>query len=81
MKVFEVIGQQQAPAMQPTAVAQQARVNKLVQQRMASQAQLPATEDEKIMAMMQAADLKKRTDKAYANRLRQQAANAESQVR
>jgi len=78
MKVFEVIGTQ---AMQPTAAAQQARINKVVQQRIASQAQLPATELDKVLAMRQAADLQKRTDKAYAKRLRQQLANAQTQLR
>ena len=78
MKVFEVIS---APAMQPTAVAQQQRVNKVVQQRIASQAQQPASEMDKVLAMMQTADLKKRTDKAYADRLRKQLANAEQQAR
>lgn len=78
MKVFEVLGTQ---AMQPTAAAQQARVNKVVQQRIASQAQQPATEMDMVKAMMQTADLKKRTDQAYVKRLRQQLANAEQQVR
>jgi len=80
MKVFEVISAQ-TQVMQPTAVAQQARVNKVVQQRIASQAQQPATELDKVKAMMQTADLQKRTDKAYAARLRHQLANAEQQVR
>jgi len=71
----------QMQVMQPTAVAQQARVNKVVQQRIASQAQQPATEMGKVKAMIQTADLKKRTDQAYAKRLRKQLANAESQVR
>jgi len=82
MKVFEVIGnQQQQPAMQPTAVTQQARINKLVQQRVASQAQLPPTVDEKMVAMVQSADLKTRTDQAYAKSLRRQATAAERQLR
>lgn len=84
MKVFEVIGsvqQPQAPAMQPTVQTRQARINKLVQQRVSSQAQLPPTVDEKMLAMMQTANLKKRTDQTYAQRLRQQAAAAQSQVR
>jgi hypothetical protein len=80
MKVFEVISPQ-TQVMQPTAVAQQARVNKVAQQRIASQAQQPATEMDMVKAMMQTADLKKRTDQAYAKRLRQQLANAEKQIR
>lgn len=80
MKVFEVISAQ-TQVMQPTAVAQQQRVNKVVQQRIASQAQQPATEMDKVKAMMQTADLQKKTDQAYAKRLRQQLANAESQQR
>lgn len=80
MKVFEVISAQ-TQVLQPTAVAQQARVNKVVQQRIASQAQQPATEMDKVLAMMQTADLQKKTDQAYAKRLRQQLANAQQQVR
>lgn len=84
MKVNEVIGraqQSQAPATQPTVVTQQARINSLVQQRVASQAKLPATETEKMQAMLQAADLKQQNDKAYVKRMRQQTAAAERQIR
>jgi hypothetical protein len=45
-------------------------VKKVAQQRIASQAQQPATEIDKVKAMMKTADLKKRTNKAYPERLR-----------
>lgn len=81
MKVYEVIGNSAQAPVQPSVLAQQTRVNKLIQQMAATDAQKPATEMDKVVAMQQMADLKKRTDNAYANRLRQQLANAEQQLR
>jgi len=81
MKVYEVIGNSPQAPVQPSVLAQQTRVNKLIQQMAATDAQKPATEMDKVVAMQQMADLKKKTDLAYAKRLRQQAAAAERQLR
>jgi hypothetical protein len=86
MKVFEVIGnpQQQAQpvAVQPTAVKQQARVGRVMQQIAVSDAQpQPPTEMDMVMAMRKMHAKRKQADQAYAKRLRTQSANAERQLR
>ncbi len=56
-------------------------MNKVVAQIAASEKQLPPTEEEKIRAMWALRDMKKRNDKAYAQRLRQQLVSAERALR
>ena len=78
MKINEIICKApQRNQLQPSVVTRQARVNKVVAQIAASDQQQPPTEDEKVRAMWAYRDMKKRNDKAYAKRLRQQLASAE----
>jgi hypothetical protein len=83
MKIREIIEPrpQQSAAIQPSLVKQQARVGQVVAQIAASDQQQAPTEMEKVMAMRQYANMKKRTDKAYRQRLRQQLANAEARLK
>jgi len=83
MRIKEIIldAVQQPAAVQPSVVVQQTRVAQLANQIAASKQQQPPTELEKVLAMRRSAAIKKRTDKAYAQRLRQQLASAESAVR
>ena len=83
MKVKEIIEArtQQPVAVPPSIVKQQGRVSQVVAQIAASDQQKPATEMEKVLAMRKYADLKKRTDRRYADQLRQQSANADAAVR
>jgi hypothetical protein len=78
MKVKEIIEARQPVAVPPSVVKQQGRVSQVVAQIAASDQQQPATEMEKVLAMRRYSDLKKRTDKNYAARLRQQLAKAET---
>jgi hypothetical protein len=80
MKVKEIIEarQQQPVAVTPTIVKQQGRVGQVVAKIAASNQQQPATEMEKVLAMRKYADLKKRTDRRYAEQLRLQLANADA---
>ncbi len=80
MKINEVIVSkpQKAATVQPTVVQQQRKVAGVVGQIAVSDARQPATELEKVLAMRQMSALQKRTDKTYAEKLRQQLANAEN---
>jgi hypothetical protein len=81
MKIAEVInGAAEQGIVQPSVLAQQARVGKVVKQIAASDAAKPASEMDKVLAMRQMATMKKQTDKGYAQRLRQQLASAEAQL-
>lgn len=82
MKVCEIIANtaQRPVAVQPSVVKQQAQVGKVMANIAASDQQKPPTELEKVLAMRNVNKLRKRTDKAYAERLRQQLANAEGAV-
>jgi hypothetical protein len=78
MKINEIIANTpQNNRMLPSLVKQQARVGKVVAQIAASDQQQQPTEMDKVLAMRRYSDLKKRNDKLYAQRLRQQLANAE----
>lgn len=82
MKINEIISKVQRPTVvQPTAVKQQARVASVVGQIAASDAKQAPTEMDKVMAIRRYADMKKRTNKNYADRLRQQLANAETAIK
>jgi hypothetical protein len=75
MKIREVITPAAIP-MQPGAVQQQQRINKLVQQRAVSDNALPPSDVEVAMANMQYSDMKRKTDTEYAKRTQQQAMQA-----
>jgi hypothetical protein len=60
---------------------QQGRVGQVVAKIAASDQQKPATEMEKVLAMRRYSDLKKRTDKNYAARLRQQLATVDAHLK
>jgi hypothetical protein len=62
--------------VQPGAVEQQQRINKLVQQRAASDNALPPSDVEVVMANMQYSDMKRNTDAEYAKRTQKQAMQA-----
>lgn len=82
MKINEIIGKApQRSQLQPSVVKRQARRNKIVAQIAANDQQQPPTEEEKVRAMWAYRDLKMRNDKTYAQRLRQQLANAEAALR
>ncbi len=82
MKIKEIITPtRQVLDVPPTVVKQQGMVLGVVNQIAASDAQQPPTEMEKVLAMRSYANLRKRTDKTYAQRLRQQLANAEAATR
>ena len=82
MKIKEIIAPtRQVLDVKPSVVKQQGKVLGVVNQIAASDAQPPPTELEKVLAMRQMAALKKRTDRSYAQRLRQQLANAEVAIR
>lgn len=84
MKVCEIITAntaQRPVAVQPSVVKQQTQVGKVMANITASDQQKPPTELEKVLAMRNVSKLKKRTDAAYAQRLRQQLANAETTLR
>ncbi len=84
VKVYEVVGSApSSPAMVlPTALKQQQRINGVVQQMTADEAKpRPATETEKMLAMRQMATKRKQADLAYAQRARQQLANADAQIK
>lgn len=82
MKINEIINNSKRPAVvQPTIVKQQARVASVVGQIAASDAKQAPTEMDKVMAMRKYADIKKRTNKNYAERLRQQLAIAQGAAR
>ncbi len=79
MKVKEIIEARQQPvSVPPSLVKQQGRVGQVVAKIAASNQQQPATEMEKVLAMRKYADLKKRTDRRYAEQLRLQSANADA---
>ena len=81
MKIREIIANtKQVLDVPPSVVKQQTRVGKVVGQIAASDAQKPPTELEKVLAMRSYSKLKKRTNRTYAQRLRQQLAGAEAAV-
>ena len=59
--------------IQPSIVSQQARVASVIKNIAASDAQKPATEMDKVLAMMTYRKQKKAADKLYAQQLQQQA--------
>ena len=81
MKIDEIVANApQNNRIQPSVVKQQVRVGKVVAQIAASDQQLEPTEMDKVLAMRGYANMKKRTDKIYAQRLRQQLASAETKL-
>ena len=81
MKINEIVANApQSNRVQPSVVKQQARVGKVVAQIAASDQKQQPTEMDKVMAMRRYADLKKQTDKIYAQRLRQQLASADART-
>jgi hypothetical protein len=82
MKVCEVIANrsQKPVAVQPSVVKQQTQIGNVMANIAASDQRKPPTELEKVLAMRNVRNMKKRTDKAYADRLRQQLANADNAV-
>lgn len=84
VKVYEVLGNapKQTAVVLPAALKQQQRINGVVQQMTADEAKpRPATETEKMLAMRQMATKRKQADLAYAQRARQQLANADAQIK
>jgi hypothetical protein len=82
MKICEIIGSTaRSNQPQPTAIQQQQRVGKVVAQIAASDQQQQPTEMDKVLAMRSYAAMKKRNDRLYAQRLKQQLAKAEKAVR
>jgi len=80
VKVYEVLNAQ--PQVQPTAVKQQTAVSKLAQQMAADDATpKPPTGEQVYLAYVMKQKMQKQADLTYAQRMRQQAANAQSQVR
>jgi uncharacterized protein YoxC len=75
MKINEIITN--INQVQPSLVKQQASVNKVVNQIAASDEKQQPTEIDKVIAMRAYSDMKKRTNKHYAERLRKQLAQAE----
>lgn len=77
MKINEIVANApQNNRLQPSVVKQQARVGKVVAQIAASDQQQAPTELDKVLAMRSYANMKKRADRTYAERLRQQLAIA-----
>ena len=81
MKIKEVISNNQPAQVQPSVVQRQARVAKVINQRVASDQQQAPSEMDKVMAMRKMATMKKQTDRNYAARLRRQLANAEGNLK
>ena len=82
MKINEIVANApQNNRLQPSVVKQQARVGKVVGQIAASDQQQAPTEMDKVLAMRSYANIKKRADRTYAERLRQQLATAEAAAR
>lgn len=74
MKISEIISNttKQVLNVQPNVVKQQRRVNQVVTQIAASDAQRPATELEKALATRAQFRMQKRADKNYVKQLQQQ---------
>ena len=68
-------------SVQPAMMKQQARVGKVVAQIAASDQQRAPTELDKVLAMRSYSNMKKRADRTYAERLRQQLTAADKAVR
>ena len=82
MKISEIISNtKQVLSVQPSLVKQQNRVGKVMAQIAAVDAQQPPTEMDTVLAMRAYSGIKKRNDKLYAERLRQQLALAKSAAR
>ena len=82
MKISEIISNtKQVLSVQPSLVKQQNRVGKVMAQIAAVDAQQPPTEMDKVLAMRAYSNVKKRNDKLYAERLRQQLAKANAAAR
>jgi len=82
MKISEIISNtKQVLNVQPSLVKQQSRVGKVVAQIAASDAQQQPTELDKVLAMRAYSRMKKRNDRLYAERLRQQLAKAKAAAR
>ena len=82
MKINEIVASApQNNRLQPSVVKQQARVGKVVAQIAASDQQQAPTELDKVLAMRSYANMKKRADRTYAERLRQQLTNADAALR
>ena len=82
VKVKEIVEavQKQPAQIQPSLVKKQGRIGKVVAQIAASDAQLPPNSTELAMAHMQYSQMKRRNDALYAQRLKQQAGNAQAFV-
>ena len=79
MKINEIISSTpQRNSLQPSVVKQQVRVGKVVAQIAASDQQQAPTELDKVLAIRSYANMKKCADRTYAERLRQQLANAKA---
>ncbi len=74
---FAISEARQDAVPQPSVVKQQQRVGKVVQQIAASNKQQEPTEMDKVLAMRQYANWKKRIDQMYLQQLRAQLAAAE----
>lgn len=75
MKINEIVANTpQNNRLQPSVVKQQARVGKVVAQIATSDQQQAPTEMDKVLAIRSYANMKKRADRTYAERLRQQLA-------
>ncbi len=82
MKINEIIvNTKRVQTVQPSIVKKQNKVGKVMALIAASDAQQPPTEMDTVLAMRAYSNLKKRNDKAYAERLRQQLAKANAAIR
>ena len=81
MKINEIVANApQNNRMQPSIVKQQSRIGKVVAQIAASDQQQAPTELDKVLAIRSYANMKKRADRTYAERLRQQLTNAKANL-
>lgn len=81
MKITEIIGSELPKVTpQPSVVAQQQRIGKVVAQIAASDQQREPTEMDKVLAMRRYAKLKKQNNKEYVLRLQQQLADAKASM-
>lgn len=76
MRAYEFVVETQNFAVQPDIVKRTARVGKLVKKMADSEKQQPATELDKVQAVMNYSKLKKQANKNYVQRLKQELVNA-----
>lgn len=79
MRAYEfMFNEAQQLNVQPAAIQQNAKVVKMIGKMANSEKQLPPTEDEKVLAVMNYGKLKKQANKNYVGQLKRQLAHAAS---